>query len=152
MNLKLARTNSEDPNFQTLVCELDAELLERNGELQKKYESYNQLHYLDTVIVAYDDDKPVGCGCFKPFSDSAAEIKRMYVKKEFRNRGISSLILLELELWALQHDFTKLILETGKSQHEAMQLYAKRGFKIIPNYGQYANMPNSICMQKLIVD
>ncbi len=151
MNLRFARTNSEDPNFAMLVCELEAELLERNSLHEKQQNSTTRPTYLDTVMLAYDDDRPIGCGCFKPFDDSTAEIKRMYVREAYRRKGISSLILMELELWAAQHDFIKLVLETGTDQPEAMKLYTKYGYKNISCYGQYANIPGSICMQKLIL-
>jgi len=41
-------------------------------------------------------------------------------------------------------------LETGKKQPEAIALYKKSGYKVIPNYGQYKNVSNSVCMQKEI--
>ena len=92
----------------------------------------------------------VGCGCFKPYSANAVEIKRMYVKTENRGKGISKQILTELENWALELGFTHSILETGPKQPEAIGLYIKSGYSRIENFGQYAAMPNSICFSKTI--
>jgi hypothetical protein len=39
-------------------------------------------------------------------------------------------------------------LETGKKQPEAIKLYTKNGYFIIPNFGQYENIENSICFEK----
>ena len=74
----------------------------------------------------------------------------MYVRDSNRRRGIASLILKELEYWAAELNFPKCILETGKNQPEALQLYDKRGYKIIDNYGQYAEAENSICFEKAV--
>ena len=74
----------------------------------------------------------------------------MYTKTEFRGRNFSIMILIELENWALEEGFSKCILETGNKMSEAIGLYKKMGYKIIPNYGQYKNVESSICFEKLI--
>ncbi|WP_320054562.1 GNAT family N-acetyltransferase [uncultured Acetobacteroides sp.] len=153
MNLRNTRTNSNDPTFRMLEAELEAELSQRDDSIQQRCDRYDTPQsYIDTVIVAYDGDTPVGFGCFKPFDDSTAEIKRMYVRKDYRRKGVASIILMELELWAGQHDFIKLILQTSTKQPEAMQLYAKFGYKQIASYGMYANIASSVGMQKLILE
>jgi putative acetyltransferase len=70
------------------------------------------------------------------------------VKPEHRKKGMAAAVLKELELWAAQENFTHCILETGKRQPEAIALYKKQGYALIPNYGQYANVENSVCMKK----
>ena len=74
----------------------------------------------------------------------------MFVLPEHRGKGIAQHILLELENWAKELDYSSCILETGKKQVEAIGLYQKAGYHIISNYGQYIGMENSICMQKEI--
>ena len=59
-------------------------------------------------------------------------------------------ILAELETWAAELSFAKCILETGKRQPEAIGLYKKNGYKLIPNYGQYAEIENSVCFEKVV--
>ena len=78
------------------------------------------------------------------------EVKRMFVSPEGRNKGIGTLILSELESWASELSYTKCILETGKKQPEAIRLYDKNGYTLIPNYGQYAGIANSVCFEKNI--
>ena len=53
-----------------------------------------------------------------------------------------------LEAKAKIQGFSYAVLETGAPLKEAMALYKKAGYQIIPNYGVYAGMPNSICMSK----
>ena len=79
------------------------------------------------------------------------EIKRIFVRLEKRGNGIASIILKELENWTKQLGFKKCILETGIKQPEAISLYKKNNFVIIKNYGQYAEVENSVCFEKLII-
>lgn len=146
--IKIVRTKSEHKDFQKLVALLDEDLNVRNGIIQAQYNQYNNVASLNTVAIAYFDNKPVGCGCFKEFSDISIEIKRMFVASENRGRGIAKLILNELEKWAIELGFSKAILETGLKQTEAMRLYTKLGYTTIDNYGQYIGNSFSICMSK----
>ena len=146
--ITLRRTNSSNPDFRLLIALLDKELASQYGDLHAVYDRYNQIIDINTVIIAYRDNMPVGCGCFKRIDEQAAEIKRMFVKPAERGRGIASAILSWLELWAWEDGFSYTILETGNKQHEAIALYQKLGYNVIPNYGQYSGMESSICMQK----
>jgi GNAT superfamily N-acetyltransferase len=115
------------------------------------YVEFNKIENLQTVVLAYFDGIPAGCGCFKENDTSTVEIKRMFVPTEFRGKGISKLILETLENWAKELGFIYSILETGKPHHEAIGLYTKFGYQQIHNYGQYANMPHSVCFKKELV-
>jgi putative acetyltransferase len=147
----LKRTDSNDPDFLALIAMLDKNLLDRYGDLQSTYDRYNHLLNLDTVLVAYQDNIPVGCGCFKKFDDDAVEVKRMFVKPVARGKGIAHYILAGLEAWANEKGFAHTVLETGNNQPEAIRLYEKSGYAIIPNYGQYSGMETSICMRKKLL-
>jgi len=48
-------------------------------------------------------------------------------------------------------EFAEAVMEIGKNQPEAIQLYQKIGFEVIENYGQYAGIDNSVCMQKTVM-
>lgn len=72
----------------------------------------------------------------------------MYTLPESRGRGIAAKVLSDLENWTKELSFKKCILETGKKQPEAIGLYKKNGYKLIPNYGQYAEVENSLCFKK----
>lgn len=97
----------------------------------------------------YLDGCTVSFGAFKFYENQTVEIKRMYTKPEFRGYNFARMILIELENWALDEVFSKCILETGKRQKSAVKLYQKQGCNIIPNYGQYAEVENSICFEKV---
>lgn len=144
----IVRTESNDTDFPYLVALLNRELRERYGALQSVYDQYNHIINLATVVIAYRDDKPAGCGCFKKFDSNTVEIKRMFVKPEERKQGIASGILNELEVWAKEDGYAYAVLETANKQPESIALYQKSGYEVIPNYGQYIGMENSICMRK----
>lgn len=147
-SIKIIRTDSTHPDFLELVKELDAELAEHNGNEHSFYSQYNKIDRIRQVVVAYENDKPVSCGAIKEFSKEAMEIKRMYTRPHSRGKGIAVLVLAELEKWAAESGYLKCVLETGKRQPEAIQLYKKSRYKIIPNYGQYIDVENSVCFEK----
>lgn len=108
---------------------------------------YNQLDDIRNVIVAYDDI-PVGCASFKKYDDECAEVKRVFIRQEYKGKGISNKLMVLLENAAREQRYCYLILESGEPLIAAMTLYKKIGYKVIPNYGQYKDMPDSICMKK----
>ena len=76
------------------------------------------------------------------------EVKRMFVRLNKRSEGIASEILQEQEKWSKELGYKKCILETGKKQPEAIHLYEKNQYKLIPNYGSYEHVENSVCFEK----
>ncbi|MHC2990302.1 GNAT family acetyltransferase [Pontibacter sp. HJ8] len=142
------RTNSENSDFVELVKLLDADLAIRDGEDHSFYDQFNKIDKINQVVVVYENEKPVGCGAIKAFGSDAMEIKRMYVLPDSRKSGIASMVLAELEKWASELGYARCVLETGKKQPEAIALYKKNGYNLIPNYGQYAGVENSLCFEK----
>lgn len=148
--MKLKRTNSEDPDFRRLVVDLDNYLAEVDGDEHSYYAQFNGIAEIPNVVVAYEQDEPVGCGAFKRYDTSTVEIKRMYVAPGQRGKRIGAQILTELESWARELGYTNTILETGHKQRAAVSLYQNSGYEVIPNYDQYAGVENSVCMKKRI--
>ena len=146
--MTFTRTSSDDKDFQALVVALDNELKIRDGEDHVFYAQFNKITTIKHVIVAYEDDLPVGCGAIKYLSDDTMEVKRMYVLPEKRGQGIAASILRKLEIWSKELNYVRCVLETGQKQPEAIALYKKQGYQIIPNYGQYKGIDNSICFEK----
>lgn len=147
-NLNLIRASSDHPGFIQLVKLLDEDLALRDGAEHGFYAQYNTTTAIKEVVVAYQNQIPVACGAIKKYDETTAEVKRMFVKPDYRNRGIAAQVLTELEQWVLELNFATCILETGKRQPEAIRLYQKVGYQITPNYGQYINVENSVCMAK----
>ncbi len=146
----ITRTNSTDPDFLKLVSLLDADLAIRNGDKHDFYSQFNTLDKIKHVVVAYEDGEPAGCGAIKEFAPNTMEVKRMFVVPSHRRKGIAENVLRELEKWASELSYSKCILETSLKQQEAIGLYRKRGYQLIPNFGQYVGVGNSICFVKQI--
>ena len=148
MNYSIQRTSANDKNFQLLVKQLDHELWNELKEDQATYDQFNVVTDITTAVVVYGDEEPVGCGCFKKFDEETVEIKRMFVQKNHRGKGLSKKILEELEQWAKEENYRSAILETSIHFTTARNLYTSNGYKTISRYGQYADLPESVCMKK----
>ena len=144
----IKRTTSNNEDFQWLIRQLDNELWNELKEDQAQYDQYNKVPDLNTVVVVYVNDKPAASGCFKKYNADTVEVKRMFVVKEHRGKGLSKTILSELEQWAIEEGFKYAILETSIHFIPATTLYKKSGYKIIPNYDQYEGLEESVCMKK----
>jgi putative acetyltransferase len=129
-----------------------------NIELQQRYPEPGATHFrldIDEVspgrgafLMAFVGVEPVGCGAVRLLNASDAEIKRMYVKPEARRRGVAKALLAALEAEATGIGATRLLLETGVRQQEAIGLYRGAGFTGIEPFGEYVDSPLSICMAK----
>lgn len=145
--MSFLRTTSAHADFQKLITIFDTFLIDIDGE-ERDFFAFHNNKYLEHALVYYENDIAVGCGGFKEFDAQTAEIKRMFVHPEHRNKGIASSILQEIENWAKDEGYTAFILETSPKLTNAIALYTKTGYQIIPNFGQYIGVENSICMKK----
>jgi putative acetyltransferase len=146
----LLRADSDNADFQQLVVALDKELAIRDGDEHAFFAQFNKIAAIKHVVVAYEGSAPVGCGAIKEYEPGMMEVKRMYVHLEKRSNGIASMVLQELEKWAAELGYAKCILETGFKQPEAISLYKKNNYTLIPNYGQYAEVESSMCFEKAL--
>jgi GNAT superfamily N-acetyltransferase len=94
------------------------------------------------------DGQSAGCGGVKIFDRDFAEIKRMYVRPQFRGAGYGQLILNHLAEHARTRGITLLRLETGIHQQSAIRLYERFGFRRIPPFASYTDDPVSLCYEK----
>ncbi len=148
--MNVVYTDGENKDFVLLCQQLDDNLNEIvGGEKQRKeYHQYNKLDQIHDVFLVYDMELPVGCASFKFYEEGVAEVKRVFVRNDYRGQGLSKLLMEQVENKAKEKGYQRLILETGKPLTAALGLYSSLGYKIIENYGQYKNMPLSICMSK----
>ncbi|MBN2772878.1 MAG: GNAT family N-acetyltransferase [Prolixibacteraceae bacterium] len=152
MAFQIYRVPPDNSDLLHLIELLDNELWERNEERQEVYVSFNLLDKNARCVIVKVNEKSVACGAFRKLDTNRAEIKRMYVLPGFRGNGLSKEVLKELENWALEEGFKNTALETGIKHHEAISLYEKSGYQRIKNYGQYKNLPESICFGKKLMN
>lgn len=96
------------------------------------------------------DDVPAGCGGVQFFGTAYGELKRMFVRPQFRGLGLAKLMLEHLEQYARDHNIKILRLETGIHQKEAIGLYERVGYQSIPPFGEYVDDPLSRFFEKRI--
>lgn len=147
--ITIKKTTSDDTDFQKLSSIFDEYLIDIDGEERDFFAYYNN-KFLEHVLVFYKNEIAVGCGGFKEYDKNTAEIKRMFVHPDYRKKGISKIILTEIENWAKEYNYLNYILETSPKLEVAIALYKKSGYTLIENYGQYIGVENSICMKKLL--
>jgi GNAT superfamily N-acetyltransferase len=147
-DFRIKRTTTGDKDFVQLIKRLDHELWNELHEDQATYDQYNKVPDIKTAVLVYANEEPVACGCFKEYDTDTVEIKRMFVQKEFRGKGLSKKVLQELERWAIENQFRFAVLETSIHFQTARRLYETSGYRIICNYGPYAGLAESVCMKK----
>jgi putative acetyltransferase len=134
-----------------LIAELDAYL----GKLYPPERNY----LLDveslcspeiTFLVARCDAAAVGCGALRRRDEHSAELKRMYVRAQYRGYGVARALLAALEEQARSWGTRLLLLETGVDQPEALSLYESAGYRRRDRYGEYGGESSSVFMEKLL--
>ncbi len=150
--MEIVYTNGTDERFNNLCKELDQLLEDRMGEeKQNKCGCSNNICGKTNVALLLEDGRPIACGAIRRYSKRCAEIKRVYVKSEFRKKGYGKLIVSILEKIARRENYHFTLLEIGDKLYEAHSMYKNMGYKVIPNYAEYRCMKDSICMKKNIV-
>lgn len=144
------RTDGKNKDFIENCRLLDLDLDRRVGKQIKrdKYKQYNQLDEIQEAIVVYENNQAIGGGAIRRYDDENIELKRVFVHTEYQGQGIGSKLVSLLIEWARELGYQRMILETGELLAESCTVYKKLGFEVIPNYGPYANMPESLCMAK----
>jgi GNAT superfamily N-acetyltransferase len=148
--IEILRTDSSNTDFINLVKFLDIDLAIRDGDDHAFYAQFNKVDAIKYVVLAVENGQAVGCGAIKEYDFDTMEVKRMYTSPQSRGKKIASRVLAELENWAKELSYKRCILETGNKQPEAIALYNRNSYQRILNYGQYANVENSLCFEKVI--
>ena len=143
-------TDGADKDFAYLCKELDTSIdkLVGNKFDRKPYIQYNQRNDIRDVIIAYHQKELVGCASYKKYEQETAELKRVFVKRDYRGQGIARKMVEEIENRARVQGYKTMILETGEVLVASMKLYKSLGYEVTQNYGQYAEMSDSVCMKK----
>ncbi len=136
---------ADDPVAVRLIEAMGAEMQARYGDGGLSPAQPQQFLAPGTFLLAELDGIAVGCGGVRPSGEDAAEIKRMYVDPAARGRGIARGLLRALVAHARARGLTRLLLETGTAQPEAISLYESEGWTPVPPFGHYADDPRTRC-------
>lgn len=134
-----------------LIAQLDAELMARYpGEPVNGIDAAQFRAAGGYFVLARSEATAVGCGAFRPHDSTTVEVKRMFVRPEFRGRGIARRIIEAIEREAQRRGYTRSILETAVRQPEAIALYQSCGYSEIAKFGPYVESERSVCFGKAI--
>lgn len=148
--INLIEKRTDDDDFMILVNELNAELLSRYGDVQQQYMLHDSLKPDTFVLVAYSENVAIGCGALQQRDEYRGEVKRMYVRPQFRNKNVAGFILQKIEERAAQQNLRHLLLETGIRQPESIALYDKFQYSHIESFRPGDDIQESIFFGKQI--
>ena len=99
-----------------------------------------------SLLLAADGEKIAGCVALKKVDDRVCEMKRLYVRAEFRGRGIGKRLAMQIVDEAREIGYERFRLDTLPSMKEAISLYRSLGFEEIPAYRELP-VPGALFMQ-----
>lgn len=146
--MKYVLTDENDERFRKLAKELDDGYFRLHGDKVLKYESYNEFKDPHTVLLAIDLNKPVACASYRTFNHDSVEFKRVFVKEEYRKRGIAYDLIKKLEKSVRENDFKYSYIVTGCENYAAINLYRKLNYELIDNFAEFKDDALVICMKK----
>jgi len=141
----------DSPEAMELLAELDSALFEYPypPESRHAFSVEQLLRESVAFFVASYDGQLAACGGVKLFADYG-EVKRMFVRPQFRGKGLGKAILNRLAAHARANRIDILRLETGIYQVEAIGLYDVWGFQRRGPFGEYKDDPNTVYFEKPI--
>ncbi len=149
MEIQISAESPDTPDAAALIAELEAFLVPLYpAESRHGFSSERLIHDQVAFFVIRTQGGAAGCGGIKLFGSAYGEVKRMFVRPQFRGRGLAKAMLHHLEAYAREHAVERLRLETGIYQVEAVGLYEHMGFYRIPPFGEYRPDPLSLFFEK----
>ena len=145
MSLALRAVPYDDPDATRLIGAMEVELTARYGDGGLSPAAPQDFQPPGVFLVADLDGAAVACGAVRPMSGGVGEVKRMYVAPEARGRGVARSLLAALVAHARSSGMSRLQLETGTEQPEAVGLYESEGWTPIAPFGHYADDPRTRC-------
>ncbi len=151
MSITITAERPDTPDALALIAELEATLAPIYPSASRHGYSVEKLiaQGVAFFVLRYAGE-PAGCGGVQLFGAEYGELKRMFVRPQFRGRGLARAMLDHLAGHARAHGVALLRLETGVHQHAALRLYEGMGFQRIGPFGPYRDDPLSVCMERRI--
>ena len=151
MTTVISAERADTADARLLISELEAHLDPLYPKTSRHGYSVEKLmQQAVAFFVIRQDGVLAGCGGIELFGNEYGEIKRMYVRPQFRGLGLARLMLDHLTAYAQEHGISLLRLETGIHQKEAIALYEGMGFQQISPFGSYREDPLSRFYEKRI--
>jgi len=143
--VRVAQEPFDAPDSTALRDAMQAEVLARYGGETEPGAKPSAENVVVFLVARDDEGRAIGCGGLRVIGDGVGEIKRMYVVPARRGQGLGARLLEALEDAAQARGITRLQLETGPRQPEAIAVYTRAGYEPIPCWGAYATERMSRC-------
>jgi GNAT superfamily N-acetyltransferase len=149
--LVLHDTPIDEPQARSLVEELQQEYVVRYGGPDETPVDPREFDPPTGVfLVAELGDTLIGCVGLRRHDETTVELKRLFVRPDHRRGGLGRILLFAAERRALELGYSKILLETGTEQPEAVSLYTSTGYRPHENIGHYRHSESSQMYSKTL--
>ena len=138
--MKIKASQITSPDVLRLFSELDDFFIDFLGDDSHIYSRYNANENINDVWIAYDGNTPVGCIAYRVKSPNIGEAKRLFIKSEYRGKGISKSLLSTVESFSKSCGDHTLHLSTRITLEPAITLYRNSGYIITFQSGLYVEL------------
>lgn len=138
--VRIERKEAGDAEILRLFSEHDDYMIDFLAEDRIYYSRYSENERLEAVWAAVIDGQTVGCAAYRTKENAVGEVKRVFVREEFRGKGISKRLMDAVEAHARKEKCEKLFLDTRITLEPAVSVYRKRGFEEVFRQGLYVQM------------
>lgn len=138
------KRNCSDEQVLRLFSEHDDFMIDFLGEDKRYYTRYTDGENLEAVWVAYQDGEPAGCAAYRRKDEDTGEIKRLFVREEYRGRGLARALFAAVKSHAKAEGCRKLFLDTRITLEPAVTMYRNLGFQVVFQQGLYIQMEMTI--------
>ncbi len=142
--MKIIPMNITDTNILQLFSEHDDYMMDFLGDDKQYYTRYSENENLEKVWAVHIDNHPVGCVAYRRKADGVGEVKRLFIRNEYRGKGISKDLLKTVESYAKEQGCYTLCLDTRITLEPAVSIYRDFGFNIIFQQGLYIQMEKKL--------
>lgn len=142
--MDIVQMSVSDARVLELFSEHDDYMIDFLGKDKDCYTRYSAAENIEKVWVAFEDNAPIGCVAYRTKTDGTGEVKRLFIRNEYRGKGISKTLLSEVKSYAKAKDCTRLFLDTRITLEPAVSLYRGFGFEITFQQGLYIQMEMNI--------